>query len=199
MRRWHGIREHCITRRFHHIRCYDMRWNKIKEFEKRHIYFVYPISISQLLLKSYELLRLMIIIGIWFSFWWQVAACTRTATKILVRSLGKKQSALRWPVVKKTNATSTTTLPRLPSLQHFPPRLIALLPSLQRFPLRLIALLPSLQRFPPRLTTLLREKSWEQPLYWQLVFHCSFKYFKTFLWQVSLRDKLAAFDLLHGV
>ena len=25
------------------------------------------------------------------------------------------------------------------------------------------------------------------------------KVFKTFLWQVSLRDKLAAFDLLHGV
>ena len=113
----------------------------------------------------------MIIIRIWFSFWWQVAACTRTATKILVSCLGKKQSALRWPVVKKTNATSTTTLPRLPSLQ----------------------------RSPLRLTALQREKSWERPLYWQLAFHCSFKYFKTFLWQVSLKDKLAAFDLLHGV
>ena len=104
----------------------------------------------------------MIIIRIWFSFRWQAAACTRTATKILVRTLGKKQSALRWPVVKKINATSTTTLPRLPSLQRFPPRLIALL----------------------------REKSWERPLYWQLAFHCSFKYSKLFFGRYHLEISL---------
>ena len=166
------MRLESITSRGGSITFDAMIWGeKNKRVWIRHIYFFYPISISQLLLKSYELLRLVIVIRIWFSFWWQVAACTRTATKILVSCLGKKQSALRWPVVKKTNATSTTTLPRLPSLK----------------------------RSPLRLTALQREKSWERPLYWQLVFHFSFKYFKTFLWQVSLRDKLAAFDLLHGV